>query len=116
MSDSNFRIVIKNGTKSGSFLVANGNGQTPAGLNADPPPSPEVTKAGAATNIPVIWFTIEGTSMSTNRLVCSPGAPKMYFAFLAAGQEPVYEYTLIVNAEQPVATDLTLEGLVTYKT
>src|SRR5215469_10813837 len=117
MTPSAFTIVIKQGTKSGSDQPkSGGNGQAATRVFAQLySPSPEVINPGAATNIPTVYFTIEGIepelSTSSNPLL----AEVQQFPF-PANTTPLNDYTLIANLSEPASQsqDVTLVGGVEY--
>jgi hypothetical protein len=56
-----------------------------------------------------MWFTFEGTKMRTNsRRVGSHGQ------YPVTNQEPVNDYTLIVNLSEPTPKPFAIEGFVEY--
>src|SRR5262245_10964191 len=113
MSYSDFRIVIKQGTKSGSAQPSpGGNGQTPINISAGPGHT-EATNAEAATPPISLTFSIEDTLMITDPqpLPTAPGT----FSF-SRDLQPVNDYTLIANITEPAPQDVTLVGAVAYGT
>ena len=99
---SNFKITIQKGATSGSAQPSpGGNGQTPATITAQ-----------ANTKL-FVYFTIEGTKMRTGTDDLDPSQSPVGSS-IEAYQEPVNNYTLIVNLTEPAPTNVIIEGWVEY--
>ena len=98
---STYRIEVKKGDSSASARPSpGGNGRTPSFIMVE------------ATYTPyTLWFAFEGTKMTTDAMPLSGG---VQFSLANPPGEPVNDYTLTANLNEPATAPVSIIGQVNY--